>query len=103
PRASLYPRKCVYESVRSIEDFEPWIARIEEEIDERVLIEAIAQIPQEWYDGNSAALRSLVEQLDQRRRQVRDKILRLTGPWRDDFFPNWRVRGIPPRQIRFSC
>jgi hypothetical protein len=49
----IYARHCVYESVRGIESFEPWLSRIETRIAETALDEAQSEIPPEWYDDDA--------------------------------------------------
>ncbi len=49
PLRGLYARHRVYDGVAGMEAFEPWLARLENQITERVLGEEAAQIPPEWY------------------------------------------------------
>lgn len=81
---SHFPR--IYHQVRGLEDFEPWLGRLEREIDVEMLRAAAREIPPEWYSCESAALDKLIWQLDQRRPLVREllgtAILRLPT-----FFP----------------
>lgn len=71
PLRGLYARYVVYEQVRRLDDFEPWLTRLEQ-INERVLIEIAEKIPPEWYHGDWDALQNLLEQLDRRRNRVRE-------------------------------
>jgi hypothetical protein len=73
PIQGLYFRPMVYESVRSLDDFQPWLSRIEE-FPEEVIDEALRRIPAEWFDGDEAAFESLLEKLYRRRRRVPDLI-----------------------------
>src|SRR5271154_1455577 len=50
PLRGLYARHRVYESVRGIESFEPWLTRIETKITEETLDEISKEIPGEWYN-----------------------------------------------------
>src|ERR1700680_46777 len=75
PLRGLYARHHVYATVRGIEAFEPWIARIETKITESVLGEIAGEIPLEWYDAEAAALDRMLEQLARRRKLVRDVII----------------------------
>jgi hypothetical protein len=77
-----------YESITGIEDFEPWLNRVEHEIDEPVLEQLASQIPTEWYDHDFAALRKLVATLYRRRGRVRQLLL---STWEDypKLFPSW--------------
>jgi hypothetical protein len=91
PLRGLYSRHRVYERVAGMEAFEPWIARLENQITERVLGEEAAQIPPEWYDGDWNALERLLERLYRRRERVRELILSARNSGREPF-PNWKVK-----------
>ena len=91
PLRGLYLRHRVYENVAGMETFEPWLARLESQITERVLGEEAAQIPPEWYGGDWTALEQLLERLHRRRGRVRELILSARNSGRDPF-PNWRVQ-----------
>jgi hypothetical protein len=85
PLRSTYDRWRVYENVRSIDAFEPWLTRVEE-IDE-VALAAIAEgIPICWYDHD--ALRILLDRLYAQRTKVRDLLFSLRNLARSPF-PNW--------------
>jgi len=56
PLRGLYARHSVYRQVAGMGSFEPWLARLEKRITERVLGEEAAQIPPEWYEGDWSAL-----------------------------------------------
>ncbi len=90
PLRGLYARHRVYESVAGMESFEPWLARLENRITERVLGEEAAQIPPEWYGGDWNALERLIERLYRRRERVRELILSARNSGREPF-PNWKV------------
>jgi hypothetical protein len=91
PLRGLYARHRVYESVGGIEAFEPWLARLEHQITERVLGEEAAQIPPEWYAGDWDALERLIERLYRRRERVRELLLSARNSGREPF-PNWKVQ-----------
>jgi hypothetical protein len=88
PRKSLHPRNVVYQQVRGIESFEPWLGKLESEIGLQDLWDIAETIPPEWYESNSGALRRLLEQLDARRYRVRELLFasRRASPY---VFPNW--------------
>jgi hypothetical protein len=88
PRRSLCPRNVVYQQVRGIESFEPWLAKLESEIGLQVLWDIAETIPPEWYESDSGALRRLLEQLDARRCRVRELLFasRRASPY---VFPDW--------------
>jgi hypothetical protein len=88
PLRGLYMRHRVYESVRGIEAFEPWLERLETKIDERVLGEIAEEIPPAWYGGDGDALEKLLEHLLRRRRLVRD-LIRSAWKCSAQPFPNW--------------
>ena len=92
PLRGLYARYAVYESVRGLDDFEPWIASLELEITESVLMDIAKAIPPEWYDGDWDCLQRLLERLYLRRSKVREL---LWDAWetRPYAFPNW-TKGI---------
>lgn len=89
PLRGLYARHRVYESVRGIESFEPWLARVEEKMTESLVEEIYSEIPPEWYDFEPDALERMLEQLLRRRKLVRELII---AAWKSSAqpFPNWR-------------
>ncbi len=91
PLRGLYARHRVYAGVDGMEAFEPWLARLENQITERVLGEEAAQIPPEWYAGDWKALERLLERLYSRRERVRELILSARHSGREPF-PNWKVK-----------
>jgi hypothetical protein len=93
----LYYPSLVYESVTGIDDFEPWITRLESRLDETVVDELAAEIPPEWYEHDSAALRRMVATLNRRRSLVRGLIWATWSGSRKTF-PNWtNPRGTPQK------
>jgi hypothetical protein len=91
PLRGLYARHRVYECVDSLASFEPWLARLEKRVTERVLGEEAAQIPPEWYAGEWNELERLLERLHRRRERVPELILAARNSGREPF-PNWKVR-----------
>jgi hypothetical protein len=89
PLRGLYARHRVYESVRGIESFEPWLARVEEKMTESLVEEIYSEIPPEWYDFDPDALEKMLELLLRRRKLVRELII---AAWKSSAqpFPNWR-------------
>jgi hypothetical protein len=90
PLRGLYLRHSVYERVAGMDAFEPWLARLENQITERVLGEEAAQIPPEWYGGDWDELGRLLERLSRRRARVRELIFSARNSGREPF-PNWKV------------
>jgi hypothetical protein len=88
PLRGLYARNGVYRGVTGMESFAPWLERLEKQASERVLDEAIREIPPEWYADDYDALMRLLEQLRTRRQRVPDMILEAKRSNRHPF-PNW--------------
>jgi len=89
PLRGLYARHRVYESVRGIESFSPWLERLEKKITQSVLDEVAKEIPPEWYNADSENLFRLLEQLYRRRKRVPDLICEAKQTYRQPF-PNWK-------------
>ncbi len=87
PIRSLYPRRLVYEGVRSLESFEPFLSRLENLNASE--IEACREgIPPQWCEPDPDRLDDVVERLFARRRRVRQALIDA----RDSNlrpFPNW--------------
>jgi hypothetical protein len=88
PLRGLYARHRVYESVRGMESFEPWLDRLERSLTESVLDEIASEIPPEWYNFETDALYQLLEQLCRRRKRVPELLLEAKKSYRQPF-PNW--------------
>lgn len=88
PLRGIYARHRVYDSVRGIDSFEPWLSRVESKIAETALDEIQAEIPPEWYDDDADALTKMLEQLWRRRKLVRELLL-LTKQSSAQPFRNW--------------
>lgn len=80
-----FPR--IYEWVRGIEDFEPWLTRLEGEITFEMLRHAAETVPPEWYLYYEDALNELIWRLNERRAKVRG-LLRETLRKAPNRFPN---------------
>jgi HipA-like protein len=87
PLRGLHRQYIVYEHVRGMGDFEPWITRLEQ-INEGVLMQLAESIPREWYDFDSDSYQRLLERLDRRRSRVRE-LLWDTWKARPYTFPKW--------------
>jgi hypothetical protein len=88
PLQGLYFRPNVYQSVKSWDDFQPWLDRIVH-FPEEVVDEAQKQIPPEWLAEDSAALDALLEKLMSRRKRVPD-LIRDSRRGRVNPFPEWQ-------------
>jgi hypothetical protein len=92
PLRGVYPRNEVYAEVRGWESFEPWLSRIEN-VDPQVLWEIAEIVPPEWYGATLEDLERLIEQLIERRSQVRDLIDAFRRSTREPF-QNWREQVV---------
>jgi hypothetical protein len=95
PRRSLYLDKRVYEHVQGISTFDPWL-NVLAKIGRGALSEAASRIPPGWFAGDRATLDLLLDQLYERREQVRDKI-QFFGSAFPSVFPNWESRVVGAR------
>lgn len=93
---SLYLDRRVYEHVRGMSAFEPWLTILEGGTSEEAIRKAASIIPVEWCGADRASLDDLLGQLYARRNSVRDKI-RLLGAGSPQIFPNWK------RHTFYSC
>jgi hypothetical protein len=89
PLRGLYGNKTIYrELIKSMDDFEPWLSRIEREFTRETIVEAADGIPPEWYESNHVALSQLLEKLNSRRVLVRE-LLRVSCGRLPIIFPRW--------------
>jgi hypothetical protein len=100
PWSGLFLRAKVYSKVQSMEDFEPWLDRLERTTDIALMRRIGETVPPEWYGGDTASLERLLVGLQRRRTKVR-QLLRHTLRDRPHEFPRlcspemeWRP-GIP--------
>lgn len=83
----LYPRRIVYDGVRSLRDFEPWIDRIVN-FPVEVFDKSLRQIPPAWIEDDWGRLEALLETLYRRRKRIPE----LLGDCRKapgNPFPRW--------------
>jgi hypothetical protein len=88
PRLSLCARREVYKSVRGIEDFEPWLRWLENDLSLDILYQDAEKVPVEWLSRDQEAWRGLIERLYARRTQLRPLIWSAKNSV-PNFFPNW--------------
>jgi hypothetical protein len=88
PLQGLYARRIVYDSVRSLDDFQPWLDQLSH-IPEEVLDAAWKRVPPDWVEGEEDALEQLLERLFVRRRRVADLICAARAT-KAQPFANWR-------------
>lgn len=87
PLMGLYARRQVYEGVRSLQDFEPWLTQVRT-FPEEVMDTAWKSIPAGWIEGEEDALITMLDRLYERRKRIPDLIEGCrTAPV--DPFPNW--------------
>jgi hypothetical protein len=85
----IYSNRKVYESVRGMKSFEPWLGRLESRVTETIIEHIEDQIPIDWYESDHSALHKLLEQLLRRRKLVPDLLI---SAWKSSPapFPNWK-------------
>jgi hypothetical protein len=88
PLQGLYPRRAVYDGVRSLDDFQPWLDQVLH-FPEEVFDSAWKRIPPEWLEDDEDALECLLGRLFERRTRVAELIAACRGT-RFDPFPNWK-------------
>lgn len=83
----VYARNCVYKNVTGWEAFEPALTHAEEmNLDD--IWRLAVDIPEEWYEFDTAGLSRLIEGLDKRRPAIRSLITAFRQSMRNPF-PNW--------------
>lgn len=87
PVQGLYSRKLVYESVKSLSDFEPWLNQVIH-FPEEVVDQAYKQIPPEWIDGEEDEFERMLEKLLSRRHRLPD-LLSDARRAKVNPFPKW--------------
>jgi hypothetical protein len=87
PLRGRYARTCVYDSIRGIDDFEPWLSKLETQIDEHAIWQCAAEVPPEWYGSDTDGLARLLETLNRRRSRVRELLWSIQGC--KDFLRMW--------------
>ncbi len=88
PIRSLYPRRLVYESVRGLHSFEPFLSRVEN-LDAAELEACVRDIPADWCGEPPDQLMRLVERLSARQRRVRQALSDAKNSSLAPF-PNWK-------------
>jgi hypothetical protein len=89
PLRGLYARARVYSGVSGMRSFEPWLARMDQRVNERLLDEIVAEIPGEWYGYEQDSLYQMLERLEKRKKRVPELILGARDSSRQPF-PNWK-------------
>jgi hypothetical protein len=83
----LYPRRVVYDSVRTLQDFQPWIDRISN-FPVEVIDKILRQIPPAWLLDDGDRLESLLESLLRRRKRISELLLECRNSSANPF-PHW--------------
>lgn len=88
PIQGLYFRTSVYDEVRSLDSFQPWLDMVTN-FPIEVIDSAWKEIPRAWLDGDEQALEQMFELLLKRRSQIVILIDDMHRQ-RSGAFPNWR-------------
>lgn len=88
PLQGLYFRPIVYQELRSMDDFEPWLSLVRS-MPEEIFDRALRSVPQEWLDGDLPQLEAVLERLYQRREIAAD-LVRESISARPGHFPKWQ-------------
>jgi hypothetical protein len=88
PLQGLYFRPSVYQSVRSFDDFQPWLDRLVH-FPEEIVDEARKQIPPAWLAEDEALVDALLVKLMLRRKRIPD-LIRESQRGRVNPFPGWK-------------
>ncbi len=88
PLQGLYARRLVYETVRSLDDFQPWLNQVIH-FPEEVIDRGWKGLPPAWLDGEEDALERLLDQLFERRKRL-PELITACREARTNPFPNWQ-------------
>ena len=91
PVQGLYARRLAYESVRSLDDFQPWLEQVMN-FPEEAIDRAWKRVPADWIAGDEEALERLLERLYERRKRL-PALIEACREARANPFPNWPGRG----------
>jgi len=83
----LYARHTVYQSVRSLDDFQPWLGQVMH-FPEEVIDQAWKRVPSDWIARDEDALEQLLERLYERRARV-PELIEACRRGRVNPFGNW--------------
>jgi hypothetical protein len=87
PLQGLYARRTVYDDVRSLDDFQPWLDRVIH-FPEEVIDQAWKRVPPAWIEGEEDALQDLLEHLFERRKRL-PELIAACRVARTNPFQNW--------------
>ena len=83
----LYPRRLVYERVRSLNSFDPWLSRVANFPDE-IFDRACRRIPPEWLGDDDGPLEALLVSLVRRKKRI-PQLMEECRRAAENPFPNW--------------
>ncbi|HEX3880898.1 MAG TPA: HipA family kinase [Bryobacteraceae bacterium] len=89
PLHGIYARHSVYDSVRSLSDFEPWLGQMQH-FPEEVIDVAWKRIPSDWVKGEEDELERMLERLYERRGRLPELVAACRNG-RVNPFRNWRA------------
>lgn len=98
PIHGLYGRGLVYNSVRSLDDFEPWLEELSN-VTEDLIARATTRMPAEWVENDGDGLKRLLDHLFQRRTRV-PELLKACCQNAPNSFPRWSpaiICSVPTR------
>jgi hypothetical protein len=81
----LYARRMVYEPVTSLQDFQPWLERVQH-FPEEVFDRAMRRIPPDWIENQEDELERLLESLLRRRKRIGELLAQSHAA-----FSNWKT------------
>jgi len=87
PLQGVYMRPGVYQGVRTLDDFQPWLDWVRH-FPEHVVDAAYRELPRDWMRGDEAELERLLSRLMDRRKRVED-LVRASVQGRARSFPDW--------------
>lgn len=88
PLHGLYFRGSVYQNVRSLDSFQPWLDMVQS-FPVEVIDSAWKEIPRDWLQEDTDELEAVLEKLVRRRSRVPDLIEEVRRH-KPDVFPNWK-------------
>jgi hypothetical protein len=88
----------VYQNIRGIDDFEPWLSRIEFDTFFSGFTRFLPIIPSEWYESDRDSLLSLLDRLDRRRKTIRERLHNMNRVV-PELFPKWRKMSLKVSSI----
>jgi hypothetical protein len=88
PLQGLYARRQVYDTVRGLDDFQPWLEQVVH-FPEEVIDQAWKRIPADWIAGEEDALAQLLDRLFERRVRL-PELIAACRTARNNPFVSWQ-------------